>query len=109
MATSLPDGETSISNYARVSTTSPETDTTNNEVSDVDTVTTHPDLTIAKTFTSPPPASSGSTVSYRLSGGNIGYATATSVTIVDTLDALATYNAGIGDPHRQRQLRHGDA
>ena len=94
VATSLPDGETSISNYARVSTTSPEADTTNNEVSDVDTVTTHPDLTIAKTFTSPPPASSGSTVSYQLSGGNIGYATATSVTIVDTLDSLTTYRTG---------------
>jgi uncharacterized repeat protein (TIGR01451 family) len=94
VATSLPDGTTSLSNYAHVSTTSPEKDTTNNEVSDVDTVTTHPDLTMAKTFTSSAPAGSGSHVTYKLAGGNIGYATATGVTIVDTQDALNTYDAG---------------
>ncbi len=91
VATTLPDGTTRITNYAHVSTTSPEKDTTNNEVTDVDTVTTHPDLSIAKTFTSNPPATSGSIVSYQLSGSNLGYAIATGVKITDTLDALSTY------------------
>ncbi|MCX6032418.1 MAG: carboxypeptidase regulatory-like domain-containing protein [Chloroflexi bacterium] len=94
LASSLPDGTTALSNYAKVTTTSAEKDTTNNEVSDVDTVTTHPDLTIAKTFTSASPAGTGSTVTYQLSGGNSGHATATGVTITDTLDALTTYNTG---------------
>ena len=94
VASALPDGTTTISNYAHVSTTSPEKNTTNNEVADVDTVTAHPDLAIAKTFTSTPPAGTGSTVTYKLSGGNIGYATATGVSIVDTQDVLNTYNTG---------------
>ena len=94
VASALPDGTNTISNYAHVGTTSPEKNTTNNEVADVDTVTAHPDLTIAKTFTSTPPAGTGSTVIYKLTGGNIGYATATGVTIGDTEDALNTYNAG---------------
>lgn len=91
VASTLPDGTTGLSNYAYVNTTTAEKDKTNNEVSDLDTVTAHPDLTVAKAFTSTPPAGTGSTVVYRLSGGNVGHATATGVTIVDTLDALNTY------------------
>lgn len=91
VASALPDGTTSLTNYVKVTTTTAEKDTTNNEVSDIDTVTTHPDLTVAKTFTSTPPAGTGSTVTYRLTGGNVGHATATGVTVVDTFDALCTY------------------
>ena len=94
VASALPDGTTSLSNYVKATTTTAEKDKTNNEVSDVDTVTTHPDLTIAKTFTSTPPAGTLSTVSYSLAGGNVGHATATGVTVIDTFDSLCTYDAG---------------
>ncbi len=94
LGSSFPDGDTRVSNYAKVTTTSPEKDFTNNEISDIDLVTAHPDLSIAKTFTSGIPAGTGSTIVYRISGGNIGHAVATSVTLTDTLDSIATYING---------------
>lgn len=94
VADSLPDGTTRLPNYAWVTTTTAEKDLTNNEVSDVNTVTTHPDLRVAKIATSAPPAGSNDMVSYRLEGGNAGHATATAVTILDVLDALCSFDAG---------------
>ncbi|MBK8046777.1 MAG: DUF11 domain-containing protein [Anaerolineales bacterium] len=68
VASALPDGVTAVSNYANLSATSPDRDRTNNEVSDVDTVTAHPDLTLAKTFRNHAARRYGSTVTYELSG-----------------------------------------
>ena len=51
VAISLPNGATSLTNYANLTTASPDRDRTNNEVSDVDTVTAHPDLTLFKSAT----------------------------------------------------------
>lgn len=93
-ASVLPDGATALSNYAVVSTPTAEKDRTNNEVSDVNTVETHPDLSLFKTFSSASPAVSLSTVTYVLSGANNGFAVATGGMIVDQLDPLTTYAAG---------------
>lgn len=49
VASALPDGTTSLTNYARMSATAFEVNVPNNEVSDIDQVSAHPDLTIAKT------------------------------------------------------------
>ena len=95
VAISLPNGTTTLSNYAHVTTTSPEADITNNERADTDTVTAHPDLTLFKSATSDSvPITQGSTITYTYTGDNRGYATATGVTITDTLDANTTYVAG---------------
>ncbi|NVN97957.1 MAG: DUF11 domain-containing protein, partial [Geobacteraceae bacterium] len=94
VANTLPDGQTSLSLYSRTATTSPEIDATNNEVSDVDTVTTHPDLTLAGTFTSSPPATSTSTVSYSFGGSNLGHVVASGINITTVLDSLLSYKTG---------------
>ncbi len=95
VSNSLPDGTTSISNYAKVTTTGPEKDTTNNEVSDVDTVTAHPDLTLTdRAAAAHSPVQTGDTIYYTYSGTNLGAATATGVKVVATLDSHVTYVTG---------------
>jgi uncharacterized repeat protein (TIGR01451 family) len=95
VTTSLPNGTTALSNYANVSTISPEANTTNNERADANTVTAHPDLTLLKSATSDSvPITAGSTITYTYNGDNRGSATATGVIITDTLDANTTYVAG---------------
>ncbi len=75
---------TTVSNYVRVTTLSPENDTTNNEVSDIDTIDAHPDLVITKTDGATQ-VLAGDAVRYTISYQNVGNAAATGVTIVDTL------------------------
>ena len=105
VSNSLPNGTSSLINYAKAGTTGVEKNHTNNDVTDIDTVNAQPDLTIYKVFTSPPPASLGSTITYKLTGKNDGHAAATQVSIIDTLDPSTTYTTGTaelkinGSPH----------
>ena len=95
VAISLPDGVTRLSNYTSLTTASPDRDRTNNEVSDVDTVTAHPDLTLSKSATADSsPIGAGQTITYTYIGDNRGSAIATGVRITDTLDANTAYEAG---------------
>jgi uncharacterized repeat protein (TIGR01451 family) len=94
VAVSLPNGATTLLNYVTLTATSPDRDRTNNEVSDVDTVTAYPDLTLGKSYTATGAVVAGSVVTYHLSGANIGYATAGGVTVVDALDSRVEYISG---------------
>ena len=94
VAVSLPNGATTLLNYVTLTATSPDRDRTNNEVSDVDTVTAYPDLTLGKSYTATGAVVAGSVVTYQLSGANIGYATAGGVTIVDVMDSRVEYISG---------------
>lgn len=94
VAVSLPNGATTLLNYVTLTAASPDRDRTNNEVSDVDTVTAYPDLTLGKSYTATGAVVAGSVVTYQLSGANIGYATAGGVTVVDVMDARVEYIGG---------------
>jgi uncharacterized repeat protein (TIGR01451 family) len=94
VAVSLPNGATTLLNYVTLTAASPDRDRTNNEVSDVDTVTAYPDLTLGKSYTATGAVVAGSVVTYQLSGANIGYATAGGVTVVDVMDARVEYIDG---------------
>jgi len=95
VAISLPNGATSLTNYANLTTASPDRDRTNNEVSDVDTVTAHPDLTLFKSATADSsPIVAGGMITYTYIGDNRGSAIATGVRITDTLDENTTYVDG---------------
>jgi uncharacterized repeat protein (TIGR01451 family) len=95
VAISLPNGVTNLENYVQVRSASPDRDITNNEDNDIDQVTAQPDLTLFKdAFVVSSPVSNSVTITYVLSGGNIGNASATSVTITDNLDSLVRYDSG---------------
>jgi uncharacterized repeat protein (TIGR01451 family) len=95
VAISLPDGATNLANYANLTTASPDRDRTNNEVSDVDTVVAHPDLTLFKSATADSsPIAAGGAITYTYIGDNRGSAIATGVRITDTLDENTTYVDG---------------
>jgi hypothetical protein len=78
-----------------VRSASPDRDITNNEDNDIDQVSAQPDLTLFKdAAVASSPVSNSVTITYVLSGGNIGNAIATSVTITDNLDSLVSYDSG---------------
>ncbi len=89
VAVSLPNGTTTLLNYVKLTATSPDRDLTNNEVSDVDTVTAHPDLTLGKSYTATGSVVAGSVVTYHLSGANIGYAMDSRVEYISGTATLA--------------------
>jgi uncharacterized repeat protein (TIGR01451 family) len=107
VAVSLPNGATTLLNYVTLTATSPDRDRTNNEVSDVDTVTAYPDLTLGKSYTATGAVVAGSVVTYHLSGANIGYATAGGVTVVDALDSRVEYISGTATRGDQRRCVGG--
>jgi uncharacterized repeat protein (TIGR01451 family) len=95
VAISLPNGVTNLENYVQVRSTTPDRDITNNEDNDIDQVSAQPDLTLFKdAAVASSPVSNSVTITYVLSGGNIGNAIATSVTITDNLDSLVSYDSG---------------
>jgi uncharacterized repeat protein (TIGR01451 family) len=86
---------TSIANYAHVSTTSAEKDITNNEVSDVDTVSANTaDLTITKT-NGKTQVLAGEALTYTIGYQNKDSRTATGVKIIDTLLNGVTYVSSV--------------
>jgi uncharacterized repeat protein (TIGR01451 family) len=101
VANPLPGGTTAVSNYARVTTTSPESDITDNEQSDIDPILTAPDLKV--TITDGQEAViGGQSLTYDLTYANVGNAVATGsvVTVVvpvgleDIVPAGGVYDSG---------------
>ncbi|WP_423224659.1 DUF7619 domain-containing protein [Candidatus Amarolinea aalborgensis] len=94
----LPIGTTAVWNKATVSTTSPEADVTNNEITDIDLIASAPDLKISKTDNTTALQAGQTGLTYQLTYQNVGNAAATGVTVVDTLPANVTYVAGSCSP-----------
>lgn len=69
----LPEGTASVSNYATVSTTSPESDVTDNEQADIDQILSGPDLQVS-IDDSLTQVVAGETITYTINYQNIGNA-----------------------------------
>jgi len=93
VASPLADG-TQLTNYAHVSTTALEVNTTDSEVADIDTVlnVALPDLWVTKSDGNTQ-VLAGDTLVYTIQYGNAGTVGATSVNIVDGLPANVTYQS----------------
>jgi large repetitive protein len=81
-----------LTNTARVSTSTPDPDSANDQASARTTVTTHAALTVVKTA-DPDPVVAGSRVVYQIQVRNAGPSDATNVTVTDPLPAGAVYES----------------
>lgn len=96
VANPLPAGTTSVSNYAVAHTTSPETDVTDNEQSDIDPIVSAPDLKVT-IDDSQVQVQAGQSLTYALTYENVGNADAsTSVLVVAVPDGLTVTDYGGG-------------
>lgn len=96
----LPPGTTSVSNYAVAHTTSPETDITDNEQSDIDPIISAPDLTVT-IDDGQVQVLNGQSLTYSLPYANVGNADASGSTLVVTVPVGLTptdYGGGTWDP-----------
>ena len=96
----LPPGTTAVSNYAYVTTTSPESDITDNEQSDIDPILAAPDLKV--TITDGQEAViGGQSLTYHLTYANVGNAMATgsvvTVVVPAGLENIVPADGGVYD------------
>ncbi len=87
---SLPTGATVVWNKATTSTSSPEADVTNNEITDIDALAVAPDLKVSKSDGAVL-VQAGQGLAYQLTYRNDGNAPASGVSVVDTLPANVTF------------------
>ena len=96
VANPLPAGTTAVSNYAVAHTTSPETDVTDNEQSDIDPIVSAPDLKVS-IDDGQVQVQNGQSLTYTLPYANVGNADASGSTLVVSVpDGLTVTDFGGG-------------
>jgi large repetitive protein len=94
----VPPGTTNISNTARIATSAPEEDLSNNTASDSTPLDPgHPDLALSKTVSSGS-GQPGSIMVYTLSVRNNGLQTAAGTTLTESLPSYSSFDASSSSP-----------
>ena len=86
-----------VTNVASVTSTTPDPDATNDEVSVTTPVATRADLDVTKLPSTQTPAA-GETLTYTLTVANLGLSDAQAVTLSDSMPAGTTFVSATGDP-----------
>ena len=89
--------DSGLTNVASVTSTTPDPDATNDEVSVTTPVTTRADLDVTKLADTQTPAA-GETLTYTLTVANLGLSDAQAVTLSDTMPAGTAFVSATGDP-----------
>ena len=91
--------ESGLTNVASVTSTTPDPDATNDEVSVTTPVTTRADLDVTKLArTRRRQAAGEATLTYTLTVANLGLSDAQAVTLSDTMPAGTAFVSATGDP-----------